>query len=525
MQTRGLEVRCLRRLCTALALGWLGLGIPAAQAGTASRLLVLSAADEAAYADGYAAIEAQDWPLVDLALRRLADRSLEGALRARLLAHPAYPAAAGELEAWFARYGAAQTPPAALLTRARSLGVAARVGKAPRRAFPNPTPQPPDDSPAARAAIEGIAQAFAANDLATAEQQALAARAGPRAGEAEFWLGLISWRKQAATDAAGHFQRAAAWPHHGQWEQARAHVWSARALFANGGAAEALAHLRAASQAPHTLYGQIAEAQLGRASALDFRLERYPPAVLAEFAARHPGARRAAALAQLGRLSEAEEELETLHGVLDPNDDKLFLAFAEALAAPRAQLRAAEYGGPEVAAGHCPTHSFAPLEGVTLDPAALAAVMRQESRFTPVAVSRSRAQGLMQLLPSTANDLAQKEDFRRRPERLHDPALNVALGDRYLAWLLERPAIDNDLLRAIAAYNGGPGWLQRWLENFPAAQDPWMLLESLPRPETRTYAARVFAFYALCRFKNAESAAELDKLASGRAPILPRAAR
>lgn len=247
--------------------------------------------------------------------------------------------------------------------------------------------------------------------------------------------------------------------------------------------------------------------------------------MLADFVARHPAAWRAAALAQLGRLSDAEEHLETLHGTLDPAEDRLFLSFAEALAAPRAQLRAAEYGGPEAAAGHCPTHSFEPLEGVNLDSSALAAVMRQESRFTPVAVSRSGAQGLMQLLPSTASDLAPDKDFRRQPARLHDPALNVALGDRYLGWLLERPTIDNDLLRAIAAYNGGPGWLQRWLTHFAAAQDPWLVLESLPRPETRAYTARVFAFYVLCRHRNAEPAPELDLLASAAAPGFARAAR
>jgi soluble lytic murein transglycosylase-like protein len=496
----------------------------AAQPGTASRVLVLSPADEAAYAEAFASVAAQEWPLVELALRRVQDQSLVGAVRARMLREPAYPAQASHIEAWFARYGD-QPAAADLAARARTLGVKTAPARTQRRAYPHAAPRPPGDTPAAQDQIERIVQAFAANDWSEARSLAQAALAGPRLGEAAHWLGLLAWREAAFAEAANHFAAAAAWPHQGPWERARAHAWAARAWLAAGRAREAPPHLRQAAKAPHTLYGQLAEAQLGRSSSLQFALAPTPAPELAEFAQRHPGARRAAAFAQLGRLSDAERELEQLHAQLPAAQDRLLLALAEALVAPRAQLRVAEYGAPDVAAGHCPTHSFAPLEGVALDPAALAAVMRQESRFTPVAVSRSRAQGLMQLLPSTAQDLAPGANFRAEPERLHDPALNVSLGDRYLVWLLERPSVQGDLLRAVAAYNGGPGWLQRWLAGFSAAADPWLVLEALPRAETRTYAARVLSFYALCRHKAGETAPELDALASGRAPLLDRAAR
>jgi soluble lytic murein transglycosylase-like protein len=127
-------------------------------------------------------------------------------------------------------------------------------------------------------------------------------------------------------------------------------------------------------------------------------------------------------LAQLGRLSDVELELKALHAQLQPSEDRTFLALAIELGAPGAQLYAAEHGGPDVAAGYCPVSEFAPADGFRLDRAVIYAVVRQESRFVPVAVSHSNARGLMQLLPSTAADLAKSR------VDLHDPATNMQLG-------------------------------------------------------------------------------------------------
>jgi len=495
----------------------------AAPAQAASRLIVLSDADVAAYQDAYAAIERQDWPLVDLALARIEDKSLEGPLTARLLTAPGYPARPEDLARWLAQFND-QPLAAEVRARAQTLGLRTPPPpKRPARAYPDRRPTPPGDSYSARSALEQITQRFASNDWQGAQALAVAELSGPRAGEAQHWLGLLAWREGRALAAAQHFEASAAWPHHGRWDRAAAWFWAARARAALGELQTAFERLRRAAEEPHTLYGQLAEAQLGRASAFEFASPAPDPRQLAEFLLQRPAARRAAALAQLGRLGEAEAELEALHGALSASEDPLFLALAEALAAPRAQLRAAEYGGPDLAAGFCPVHSFQPRDGLRFDPAALAAVMRQESRFTPVAVSRSNAQGLMQLLPSTAEDLAEGAAFRRDPSPLKDPGLNVALGQDYLQWLLERPAVQGDLTRAFAAYNGGPGWLGRWLETFAERDDPLLLLEALPRAETRTYTERVFAFFVICRRREGLTAPELDLLASGQAPRLRRA--
>src|SRR5690606_259609 len=109
--------------------------------------------------------------------------------------------------------------------------------------------------------------------------------------------------------AVRHFEASTQWPHHGGWAMAAAHYWAARSRLAAGETQGVVHHLNAAAQRPWTFYGQLAETQLGRESPLSFDPPEVDADTLTRFIDRHPGARRAAALAQLGRLSEVEAEL------------------------------------------------------------------------------------------------------------------------------------------------------------------------------------------------------------------------
>jgi soluble lytic murein transglycosylase len=266
---------------------------------------------------------------------------------------------------------------------------------------------------------------------------------------------------------------------------------------------------------PWTFYGQLAETQLGRDSTLEFNTPEITDDSITRFIERYPAARRAAALAQLGRLSEVELEMRRLHADLDPADDRAFLALAIALQAPAAQLRAAEYGGRDMAAGFCPTTSFEPENGFSLDRALIYAIVRQESYFNPKAVSVSNARGLMQLLPSTARDMDRSHNYRRAPAPLFEPGLNMRLGQDYLQWLMTEFHNDGDLGRVFAAYNGGPGWLSRWLATQPSDLDPLLVLEMMPRAESRDYAERSLSHMALCRKRYGQPTPEMDRLAAG----------
>jgi transglycosylase-like protein with SLT domain len=108
-----------------------------------------------------------------------------------------------------------------------------------------------------------------------------------------------------------------------------------------------------------------------------------------------------------------------------------------------------------------------------IDPALVHAVVEAESNYQPTAKSQVGARGLMQVMPSTARDLGV-----RSARMLFDPQENLEAGVKYLKWLLER--FDGDLTSAIAAYNAGPGAVQKY-DGIP------------PFPETEHYVRKVLS--------------------------------
>ena len=98
-------------------------------------------------------------------------------------------------------------------------------------------------------------------------------------------------------------------------------------------------------------------------------------------------------------------------------------------------------------------------ENYELEPALVAAVIYEESRFDPAAESQAGAIGLMQLRPETAKGIAARTGGTRfRVADLYDPELNVRYGAWYLRHLLNKYS---DLETALAAYNGGQGNVDR----------------------------------------------------------------
>lgn len=123
-----------------------------------------------------------------------------------------------------------------------------------------------------------------------------------------------------------------------------------------------------------------------------------------------------------------------------------------------------------------------------LDEPLIYAVIRQESLYRPDAASAAGALGLMQLVPDTAARVARARGLPR-PGRdaLFDPATNITLGAAELRRLIDR--FNGQLAPALAAYNAGPGAVDRWLPDEPIDLDIWV--ENIPYNETRAYVRRV----------------------------------
>ena len=141
--------------------------------------------------------------------------------------------------------------------------------------------------------------------------------------------------------------------------------------------------------------------------------------------------------------------------------------------------------------------------------------MRQESRFDPAAVSAKGAVGLMQLTPEAAARAAGDDKLKADMSPLFDGAFNLRVGQDYLAWLMDR-AVGYDLVRVIAAYNGGPGMVLRAVDLLGEdAADPLLLMECLPPTETRAYVQKVLAGYWTYKAMFGEPAPSLDAVARG----------
>lgn len=118
------------------------------------------------------------------------------------------------------------------------------------------------------------------------------------------------------------------------------------------------------------------------------------------------------------------------------------------------------------------------------------AVMRQESFYKENAISRSNARGLMQIMPSTGKELANRLGVSSYS--LFNPDTSIRFGALFLSYLIR--ANDNELRWAAIAYNGGPGNLRKWKKNYYKG-DFNHFLEEIPYKESRDYARIVMSNY------------------------------
>lgn len=143
------------------------------------------------------------------------------------------------------------------------------------------------------------------------------------------------------------------------------------------------------------------------------------------------------------------------------------------------------------------------MRSVTIEWALVHALIRQESAFDYAALSPVGARGLMQLMPATAAETARKNGISLGKDGLSNPDKNVQLGSAYLKQLLNR--YDGSYPLALAAYNGGMGRVDKWLNEYGDPRtgkvDIVDWIEQIPISETRNYVQRVLEAVYIYRIK------------------------
>jgi soluble lytic murein transglycosylase len=296
-------------------------------------------------------------------------------------------------------------------------------------------------------------------------------------------------------------------------ERSRAAYWAGRSAAALGDRALARYWYQAAARNRVAYYGQLAATELGEPA----RAVLLPPPTPLQRAAFEAGeiARVARMLIEVGADERLRPFAMSLIGQAS-SPAEVGMAADLIAASGRADLvtqaaRAAAYRGQVNEAAAFPIPD---LDGLLdeqdghPEAALLLGVARQESTFNSLGVSRAGAQGLLQLLPSTAHLMARALRLPYNRARLTaDPDYNIALGRYYLRRLLER--YDGEAVLAMSAYNAGPGRVEEWLQlnGDPRRGEPYDLVdwvELIPFSETRNYVQRVLEARHLYRERLAE---------------------
>ena len=119
------------------------------------------------------------------------------------------------------------------------------------------------------------------------------------------------------------------------------------------------------------------------------------------------------------------------------------------------------------------------------------ALIKAESNFNARAVSHQNAKGLMQLMQSTAQDLANRSQINLTKDNILDPDININLGTQYIASLLTKY---DSVEVALAAYNAGSGNVDKWIKNGTIKADG-SDIENIPYKETNTYVRKIMRDY------------------------------
>lgn len=490
----------------------------------------LSPADRLSYTTAFDALRRGDLEAARASARAAQDHVLLGQVEFERLFHPDYSATYEELAAWLEEYS--DLPCA---DRAYNLALRRRPDGAPEPRRPGRF------SNRSWAAASAAGQNTEGDPLKAArvalnrDDLAGAVVIGQEIGD--WWsVGLAQYRLGEFGAAANAFERVLDDPTEDGWIRAGAAFWASRSAARSSQQDRVQPLLRRAAAWPATFYGQIALRQLGE----DVTIENMGPTPygatlqrasytpdepigvdadeLEEFVRNEPRARRTVAFFEIGRRTDARDELRTgMRSAVGDRARAMWAALGRALG-PR--VTGSDADARRVDANNYAQPVIEPVGGFVIERSLVYAIARKETGFNARARSGAGAYGLMQVMPTTAAELSGDRGFVTAPDRLYDPAINARLGQAYVNRVLARPEINGDLLRVAASYNAGPGPMMAAVRKLGPDADPLLLIETIDVPQARDYVEKVVAAYWIYQRMNGRPLNTLDAVASG-ATLIP----
>ena len=340
---------------------------------------------------------------------------------------------------------------------------------------------------------------------------------------AAWTAGLSSWRLEKYEDAAKYFSLFSISLKDDAWHQTSGSFWTARSYAKLGKYEDINFWLKRASNNPNSFYGMLALEILGVEEKIDWveqkNLNKNNSTLL-----KLPAGKRLQALIQVGFAEELEKEIVHLNSILNKEIAQESIRIAENFDLAYTQLkivnRLEQFGMDVPTHLYYPTTVWKPRDGFKLEKELLHAFMHQESMFNTKAKSKDGALGLMQVLPSTAKFITKSKDVKRNNSNiLKNPEINLEVGQEYLTYLLDLEVVSRNIIFLAAAYNGGPGNLQKWKKETNYLNDPLFFMESIPSRETRWFIEKILTKYWIYQNKNKKEMRSLKMLANGNDPL------
>ncbi len=340
---------------------------------------------------------------------------------------------------------------------------------------------------------------------------------------AAWTAGLSSWRLEKYEDAANFFSLFSISLKDDDWHQTSGSFWTARSYAKLGKYDDINFWLKRASNNPNSFYGMLALEILGVENKIEWSQKKIFNKSNSKLL-NLPAGKRLQALIQVGFANELEREIVHLNSILNRNIAEESIKIAENFDLAYTQLKIVnkleQFGLNVPIHLYYPTSVWKPRDGFKLEKELLHAFMHQESMFNTKAKSKDGAMGLMQVLPSTAKFITKSKDVKTNNSNiLKNPEINLEVGQEYITYLLDLEVVSRNLIFLAAAYNGGPGNLQKWKKETNYLNDSLFFMESIPSRETRWFIEKILAKYWIYQNKNKKEMISLKMLANGNDPL------